>query len=44
LEEAREKALCAGNSSPDKQKFIDVGVGPQSLLEKNHTVIDLPGK
>jgi hypothetical protein len=35
--------MQAGNDSP-KQKYIEVGGGPENLPKDFHTVIELPGK
>ncbi len=47
LEEARSRALAAADQAAAAnggQKYIDVGGGPNSLPQKYHTVIDLPGR
>jgi hypothetical protein len=42
LEEARNRAANLGREQPPR--YIEVGGGPNSLPQKFHTVIDLPGR
>ena len=44
LEEARTRALTTCNNTENqKEKYIEVGGGPENLPTKYHTVIELPG-
>ena len=44
LEEAREQIFSMHTPSSPRQKYIEVGGGPEQLPKDYHTVIDLPHK